>query len=918
MVSDALVVGINSYQAEGLRNLQAPAEDAEAIANILEQHGEFNVTRLPEALTRDTKQPYVAKEIKVSLAQLEDALIQLFKPQGRNIPDTALFYFSGHGIRRTSGLTEGFLATSNVDQNERIYGLSLQWLRRLLQESPVRQQIIWLDCCHSGELLNFNEADPGDVGQARDRSFIAASREFEQAYEDLGDRYSVLTKVLLEGLDPSRCPQQWVTNISLVDFIDKNLKNATQRPIYSNFGAPINLTGTLTATETIKKTEATAEICPYKGLQYFDCDDADYFYGREELTDTLLNKIRQDNFLAILGASGSGKSSVLRAGLIHQLQLGHKLANSRDWQVPITIPGEHPLKRLAKLFVEPNLPQIDKAEQLGKAEGLLKQGAEGLRRLVQTAEASRIVLIIDQFEEVFTLCQDNEERAKFFQCILGALATTENKLCLILAMRVDFFGKCFEKDYGGLGKKIEENLITITAMTEGQLRKAIVEPAKRVNLMVEAELVEEILRDVKGSPGILPLVQYTLTEIWKRKTDNCLKLATYITLGRIGGTLNKRATEVYNAFNEAEKEAAKHIFISLTQLGKGTDATRRRVLKRDLITKKYPETVIDNAVKKLADEKLIVTSEQIAKDSQLSREAVVDVAHEALIKNWDLLGKWLDESRSNLLEQRKIENDAQEWQDSGNKSDYLLQGWRLKEARKFQKESSDKYSLSTLAEAFIKKSISKHRNNLFKFLIIPLIGTGIIGFLVYRQISIQAAWSALKEAEKDESPYRKNEALKTLNYWQVLKQANLQEMNLKKIQLSSANLDGASLDGANLSGANLSESHLRDANLSGANLSGANLSGANLSSADLYFANITGANFIDANLNGIFLDDVKNLTNFPIKSACFWNEAIYQGHWDNKKQKWIADNKANQQYIEQLKKDKSSDHETPPDCSNWK
>ena len=141
MVSDALVVGINSYQAEGLRNLQAPAEDAEAIANILEQHGEFHVTRLPEALTRDTKQPYAAKEIKVSLAQLEDALIQLFKPQGRNIPDTALFYFSGHGIRRTSGLTEGFLATSNVDQNERIYGLSLQWLRRLLQESQLDSKL---------------------------------------------------------------------------------------------------------------------------------------------------------------------------------------------------------------------------------------------------------------------------------------------------------------------------------------------------------------------------------------------------------------------------------------------------------------------------------------------------------------------------------------------------------------------------------------------------------------------------------------------------------------------------------------------------------------------------------------------------------------------------------------------------------
>ncbi|MBW4536998.1 MAG: caspase family protein [Pleurocapsa minor HA4230-MV1] len=732
MLKDALVVGINSYQAEGLRNLQASAEDAEAIARILEQHGEFNIQRLPEAITRDTKKPYIGKEIQVSLTQLQDALIKLFNPQGRNIPDTALFYFSGHGIRSTSGITEGFLASSNVDPNQRFYSLSLQWLRRLLQESPIKQQIIWLDCCHSGELLNFNEADPGDVGQARDRSFIAASREFEQAYEDLGDRYSVLTKVLLEGLDPTRCPQQWITNISLVDFIDKNLKNATQRPIYSNFGAPIDLTRTLTATETITQTQATTEICPYKGLQYFESDDADYFYGREELTDTLLNKIRQDNFLAILGASGSGKSSVLRAGLVHQLKLGYKLANSRDWQILITVPTENPLKRLAELFVDSNLSQLDKAEQLGKAEGLLKEGAEGLRKLIQTAEVSRVVLIIDQFEEVFTLCQNNDEREKFFQCIFGALATTENKLCLILAMRVDFLGKCLEKHYSGLGKKIQENLITVTAMSEGQLREAIIKPADRVNLIVEEELVEEILRDVKGSPGILPLLQYTLTEIWKWKTDNCLKLTTYTKLGRIAGTLNKRATEVYNSFNEEEKETAKYIFLSLTQLGEGTENTRRRVLKRDLITNKHSETVIDNAVKKLADEKLIVTSEQVAKGSQLSREAVVDVAHEALIRNWDLLGKWLDESRSNLLEQRKIENDARAWQESGKKSDYLLQGFRLKEANKFQKESRDKYSLSTLAEAFIKKSISKKRNNLFKFLIIPLFGTGIVGFFLYR------------------------------------------------------------------------------------------------------------------------------------------------------------------------------------------
>ncbi|MGL5941187.1 MAG: caspase family protein [Waterburya sp.] len=624
-----------------------------------------------------TQEGYIARtdKSKLKLADLKKALVQLFKPDGHNIPDTALFYFSGHGLRDTLGIQQGFLATSDADPNSEFYGLSLQWLRRLLQESPVKQQIIWLDCCHSGELLNFNEADPGDVGQARDHSFIAASREFEQAYEDLGDRYSVLTKVLLEGLDPSRCPQQWVTNISLVDFIDKNLKNATQRPIYSNFGAPINLTRTLTTTETKTKTQETAEICPYKGLQYFDRDDADYFYGREELTDTLLNKIRQDNF---------------------------------------------------------------------------------------------------------------------FQCILGALATTENRLCLILAMRVDFFGKCLENDYSGLGKKIQENLITVTAMSEGQLREAIIKPADRVNLIVEEELIEEIIRDVKGAPGILPLLQYTLTEIWKRKTDNCLKLTTYTKLGRIAGTLNKRATEVYNGFNEEEKETVKHIFMSLTQLGEGTEDTRRRVLKRDLITNKHSETIIDNAVKKLADEKLIVTSEQVAKDSQLSREAVVDVAHEALIRNWDLLGIWLDESRSKLLEQRKIENDAREWQESGNKSDYLLPGLRLKAARKFQKESRDKYPLSTLAEAFITKSISKARNNLFKLWIIYLAVTGIIGFLVYqqRQISVTTVWKIVQETQGEK--------------------------------------------------------------------------------------------------------------------------------WDEKQNQFVVDEKANQQYIEQLKKDKSSDPKTPPDCSKWK
>ncbi len=242
MSRDALVVGINQYQDDRLPNLNGSAVDGEAISEILEKYGDFNVWRLPEAMHPDTRNPYIATTQELSLTQLKEALVKLFKPEGRQIPDTALFYFSGHGIRKDKGIQEGFLATSDVNINLGFNGLSLKWLGDLLQESPIRQQIIWLDCCHSGELLNFNEADPGEPGQARDRCFIAASREFEQSFEDLNSSYRVLTKVLLKGLDPNRSPQQWITNYSLIEFINQNLRHENQRPIFTNFGSPINLT----------------------------------------------------------------------------------------------------------------------------------------------------------------------------------------------------------------------------------------------------------------------------------------------------------------------------------------------------------------------------------------------------------------------------------------------------------------------------------------------------------------------------------------------------------------------------------------------------------------------------------------------------------------------------------------------------
>ena len=901
MNRDALVVGINNYQDDNLRNLSAPAKDAEAIAQILEEYGDFEAWRLPEAISLGTRKPVVAGTQDLSLTQLKNALVKLFKPEGRQVPDTALFYFSGHGIRQNLGIQEGFLCISDVIPEREFNGLSLQWLRRLLQESPIKQQIIWLDCCHSGEILNFNEADPGEQGQARDRCFIAASREFESSYEDLNSNYSVLTKVLLEGLDPNRCPQQWITNYSLIEYINQNLHQENQRPVFTNFGSTINLTRTLDTPDPIAKGIDSQDICPYKGLEYFDCNDQDpeYFYGREKLTDKLLDRVRQNNFLAILGASGSGKSSVLRAGLLHQVQLGRKLAGSENWQIKIMLPGDHPLQNLALSWLKADLADVERAKQLQDIKSLLKQGTEGLITLVQADTASRIILVIDQFEEAFTLCQDIAGRSAFFQCLLETLEQADGKLCLILAMRIDFFGKCFEREYSGLGNKIQakDNFIAIPPMKTEELVQAINKPAEKVNLSIESGLTEAILRDIENSPASLPLLQDTLTELWKRRKDNQLKLSAYSQLGGIGGTLNQRATEVYQNLKPQEQDAAQHIFLSLTTLGEGTEDTRRRVIKQDLITAKHNPDLIDQTIQKLADAKLIVTRDKVEPNSEIGKQVEIDVAHETLIRNWLLLRQWIEECREQLRQKRKIENAAQEWQGLGKKTDYFLSKKRLKEAKEFQTEQKEKYPLSELATNFIARSIKHQRNERLKywglFLIIPLLGSGI-GYFTVKEIELYVDKQLVVNCQKQNTCYGIVGALERLVR---------AGRSLISYDLSNTNLES----NTNLSFANLRSANLRSANLRSVDLSFVDLSFSNVSFSDLESANLRSANLIK----------VKNLTFFQIKLACNWKKAIYKGHYDAENRIWVVNETANRQYVEKIKQDKASDPQEPVDCSRW-
>jgi energy-coupling factor transporter ATP-binding protein EcfA2 len=750
MLRDALVIGINTYQH--LPGLQAPARDAEAIAHQLQTYGEFRVHRLPEVI--QSGQPQIGQKTPVTLRELETALVNLFKPKGNNIPHTALFYFSGHGMQKEVGIQEGYLALSDSNPEAGLYGLSLFWLRRLLQESPVRQRVVLLDCCHSGELLNFLEADPG-ARPGTDRLFMAASREYESAYESLNSPYSVFTQALVAGLEPQRLETGIVTNHSLVACVSESLKAEIQQPLFESSGSEIILTrstGTPAPTQNVLDV-LTDNVCPYRGLECFDEDHADYFYGREDLTHQLVNKLKESRFAAVVGASGSGKSSLVRAGLIKELRQkqrqGSLSSEANSWRIKLITPSEHPLKSLASAFVDLEATDLERAEQLRRAEMFLREGDNGLAQLAhaslltsnrtQLQQRPRLLLVIDQFEEVFTLCQGSQaevERRQFLNCLTKALETAGDSLSILIVLRADFFEKC--SPYGDLSQQIESNLVLVTPLSYEQIKATITRPAQKVGLICEPNLVYTMLLDVIGAPGELPLLQHALLELWNhRQTDPSgktrLTLDAYTALGGVRGTLQKRATEIFDQLTPEEQVVAKRIFLALTQLGEGTEDTRRRISKSELVSPSFPIALVEQTLEKLVAAKLVIIS-QIKEGFQagqpkseglqqweltplLSRgqndvgslsqifpiecQETIDVVHEALIRNWSLLRQWLDENREMLRRQRRIEQAAQEWDWAGQVIgvEYLLQGSRLADAQDFL--STYPRELSAVAQQYI-------------------------------------------------------------------------------------------------------------------------------------------------------------------------------------------------------------------------
>ncbi|HEV3162743.1 MAG TPA: TIR domain-containing protein [Isosphaeraceae bacterium] len=448
--------------------------------------------------------------------------------------------------------------------------------------------------------------------------------------------------------------------------------------------------------------------CPYRGLEAFDASHARFFFGREALTEWLLEKLRpagphkaEPRFLAVIGPSGSGKSSLALAGLLPAIAVG-MLEGSGDWPILICRPGPDPLESLAIALAglgEQERPAPSEVRQLIAD---FQAGDDALhlfaRLALRDAPASRrLVLLIDQFEEVFTLCSDDRKRQALIENLVSAAGAPAGRVLVVLTLRADFYGKC--AGYPRLATAVADHQVLVGPLSEDELRRAIERPAHLVGCEFEAGLVETLMHDVEDQPGALPLLQYALLELWERREGRRLTLSAYKAIGELQGALENRANAILHSFTEPERELCRRIFLRLTQPGEGTEDTKRRASLRELLSSEGDAKALSTVVNRLADARLITTE---GDDHQPAGEGYVEVAHEALIRGWTELRQWIDADRAGLLIHHRLSEDSREWERHARESSYLYDGARLVVAAEWAE--GHRPELNPLEAAFLKAS----------------------------------------------------------------------------------------------------------------------------------------------------------------------------------------------------------------------
>ena len=395
--------------------------------------------------------------------------------------------------------------------------------------------------------------------------------------------------------------------------------------------------------------------CPYKGLAAFDQADAAAFFGRERLVGELAARTVATGLLALVGPSGSGKSSLMLAGLVPSLQAG-LLPGSARWGVAVLRPGAHPVAELDASWTS------------------------------QASSDERLVVAVDQFEEVFTLCASEAERSAFIG-MLAALAAEPDRFIVVLAVRGDFLDRIAL--YPPLAQLVSANQVLVPPMARDEYRRAIEQPARRAGVRVESSLTEVLLDEAVGEPGALPLLSTALVDLWWRRQDGWMRLETFTDTGGLRGAVSRLAESSFARLDEPGQRTARTVFLRLAGSGEGDAVTRARVPvgEFDLDGDPHTAAVIDRFV---ADRLLI------------RDEGLVEVAHEALLREWPRARTWLEEEGQGRLLRQHLTQAARYWDDNGRRTGDLYRAERLSAAQAWSAEHGDQ--LNALEREFLDAS----------------------------------------------------------------------------------------------------------------------------------------------------------------------------------------------------------------------
>ncbi|GAB2863397.1 hypothetical protein GCM10027074_33310 [Streptomyces deserti] len=459
-------------------------------------------------------------------------------------------------------------------------------------------------------------------------------------------------------------------------------------------------------------------VCPYRGLASYRQEDARWFFGRERSTQALVAQLRSveetGGLVMLVGASGAGKSSLLNAGLVPALRAGALgEGGAGPSEVVQLVPGADPLGELTRRI--PELASVvsdgirpEESGGAGFGEAVREAVAAWARR--SGGSAGRPVVIVDQFEEAFTLGSDEAERRTFVRVLHAACSSagpgTPAPVLGVIGIRADFFEQCLA--YPELADALQHRHMVLGPLSTAELREAVTGPARAVGLELEPGLAELIVREVgadgpRGAhdAGVLPLLSHALLATWQRRKAGRLTLAGYRAAGGIQGAVAATAERAWSGLDPAARTAARLLLLRLVRLGEDTQATRRRGTRRQLAQESADPGKTEESLEALVRARLVTLDAE-----------TVEITHEALLHAWPRLREWIDEDRHGNLLRQRLEEDGRAWEGSGRDSSLLYRGSRLEQAHSWAR-SADDTSLTRSAAEFLAASVRLRRRTVW-------------------------------------------------------------------------------------------------------------------------------------------------------------------------------------------------------------